>query len=240
MDDDKGTDLEDAEGAIDETAEEIDYTKLDPAKIPHHIVQQTQAFGGVMVDLQQTRESKQRLQENYNVLESELDKADDEEVDPDAPITQKQLDARLEKEREARAAERQKRDEQQEVRLQNASLTKIREAHPVGKEPEGLDGDTVVREGGNWLARHRPKLFEAAVASNDPAGEIYDLSLAMVPAIKKRAQSVQHASLLDKIKRGGVPPGPGGLSDTGQSELLAMIERPTDELLAEAEKDELG
>ncbi len=225
---------------------ETDYTRLDPSKIPHHIVQQTQAFGGMFSELQQTRTKVAELTEANDALVNELQEKDKVEAqDPNEPATVAYVDKKLDKlvaaiegkHKKEKAAESQT----EQARRLNQSCLNLQKEITAEKAGEGLDAETVVREGVNWLAQNKPHLLEAAKQSDDPAREVYELSLNLVPSIRKRFDTRKNNQLLDTIQKGRISKG-GGFIPPGQqkSELFDILNMPEEQLLAEIEKEELA
>jgi len=230
-----------------EKEEEVDLSKVNPSEIPHHVVQQTPAFTGLLSEVQDLRVSNRQLQDSVSLLQGELETRDDNaNLDPEEWMKRKDVQEEVNKAVEAQKAEHQKQQEQQkkndQIDRENQSLTRLRADFTVEKVGEGLDADTVIREGGAWLMQNKPKLFEAARQSIDPAREVYNLSLTYVPLIRKRTATKQHSEFLETIKSGSIPKGSGALGpETPEaSEILKMIETPEDTLLAQIEQDELG
>lgn len=225
--------------------DEVDLSKVNPSEIPHHIIQQTPAFTGLLSEVQDMRVSNRQLKENVNSLQGELEtrsKNDDPEELMNRQEVHKVVEEALEKQKDEHSKQQEQQNKTDQISKENDSLSRLRSDLPTEKVGEGLDADTVIREGGAWLMQNKPKLFAAARQSDDPAREVYNLSLAYVPSIKKRAVTKQNVEFLETIKTGSIPKGSGalGVETSEASALLKMIEMPEDDLLALIEKDELG
>jgi hypothetical protein len=227
--------------AAEEKKSEIDWSKVDPADVPHGFVERTTAFQGIRSDLQETREALRTVQTNQAALADQVrDKQDDN--DPLAKKGDEELltvgEARtLLQQREAKAAtdhkkadaERQKADRDERIAVSEARL---RQTYSPQKAPKGLDADTVIHEGALWLKQNRPAALNACLQSPDPAQEIYDLATALVPTLRSRVQENDRTKLLKEINRGRIPgtAGAAGASDDEVSELVKMLNTPSSDL----------
>jgi hypothetical protein len=220
----------------------IDWSKVDPKEVPHEIVQHTMAFSGLLNDVQDLRAKNQTLAESIELLQSELQKKDsDENKDPDEFVTRKDLKAVLEEQKALLQKGLEKEKEYSKVKDDNESVRRLRSEYSIETTPKGLDADTVLREGGMWLAENKPHLFEAARKGPDPAAEIYRLSLVYAPSIKKRAKLAENSQFLDNIKTGQIPKGSAAYSEgLPADELNKLLNSNEDEILAAIEKEELG
>jgi len=238
-----------AAAAAAPTPAEINWTQQNPDAIPHHVVQQTPHFKGLVAETQAARERNRQLQEENNMLREEFARGnrDEEELDPQAPVPRKEVQDRIDKALAKAAAESEKKQQQNAQVSHKAAITRGEQAlaarYARDKMPAGLDGTTVIAEGGNWLRANEPDLFNAALAAGEGAAEkIYNLSVALCPAIRKRHDAVKNASLLESIKTGKAPHGPGASvedSETGGS-LASFLGLTEEETMARIEKDELG
>jgi hypothetical protein len=235
---------DDTRGQADtaDTQPEVDYNSLDPSRIPHEVVSKTHQFQGIINDVATLRQSVRQLEQERNDLEAKLSQQAEDNVDPEALVTQADMDktiAGLKAEIEQKNRQLQQQDQSTK---ENQSVTRLRDQYSAKTAGPGLDADTVIREGGQWLAQNKPGLFKAARESADPAREIYDLSLSLCPAIKQRAQSIQSEKLLSQIKPGGNLHGADAEHDRGEtgdilSNLLGMGD---EDLMAQIEAEELG
>lgn len=218
----------------------VDWNAVDPATIPHHVVQQTQAFGGILRDAQSMRAKNQQLEESVNLLQNELQRQT-EPLDEEEYMKRNQVEELLARERQKMEDERTKEKTAAQNTRETQSFNQLQEQ--LKEAPEGLDANNVIREGGSWLAVNKPALFNAARNSENPAKEIYDLALTFVPSIRQRAESAKSAALLDSLKRQAPEKGRGGAvapSSTEASELMALINAPEEKLLTMIEEDELS
>jgi len=225
----------------------IDWSQVDPEQIPHEVASQTPAFKGTLRELQEQRDDNRELADAKAALEAAVDQQETaaatkaEDADPDEMMTRREVDALLAKREEARKKEEADKERARRVEQENESFARLRENYPTEKVAKGMDANTVLAEGSRWLAKNRPALYAAARASRDSAQELYDLSVALVPDIKKRASAAQNASFLDTLKTGGIPKGSGGkpVGQTEASEISKLLDTSEDDLLAQIEKEEL-
>jgi len=228
---------------------EIDWTQQDPDGIPHHVVQQTPHFKGLVAETQTARERNRQLQEENNMLREEFARGSrqEEELDPEAPVPRKEVDARIDKAVAKATADFEKKQQEKAQTSHKTAITRGEQSlaarYSRDKMPAGLDGTTVIAEGGNWLRANEPALFNAALAGGEGAAEtIYNLAVALCPAIRKRHDAVKNASLLESIKTGKAPHGPGASVEDSESagNLASFLGLSEEETMAKIEKDELG
>ena len=241
----------DVNNALTETEPEIDYSKLDPSKIPHEVVRQTPAFSGVLGEVQGLRESNQDYRERMEALaaqqnqQRETDEFEGRELDEEITLgdANKLVEKAIAKYRASRQKEQEQTEQQRAANVRRQSEQSLLAKYPVDKAPAGLDAVSVLQIGGAWLKTNKPDLFAAAYKTNDPAQEIYDLATNFCPALKAKAQTIQNEQLLDSINTGTIPKhGAGSMTDAqvDTNELEKLLAMPEDQLLDAAMKDELG
>jgi len=220
----------------------LDYTKLNPDKIPSDVVQHTTHFGGLMSETQTLRLDKQRLIESNEALMSELKSKDDtEDDDLDEPVTRGDLQKTLSTFEEKQKAKNDKNREEQEscrrADIQSASLANLRKS--TKDAPPGLDADTVIRKAGAWLSQNKKHLLKAALDSNDPGSELYELGLTYVPELRKISETAKHSIIIEDLKKNKGKLGTGStFGESSENELLDLLEKPEDELLAMIQEEE--
>lgn len=227
----------------------IDYTKLDPTRIPHHIVQMTGPFQGLVADVQTQRTKTQELTEQINLLTSELQSKDDEEVkDPNEPVTRGELKSTIENvvnkvvstiEGSRKKDEDARQSKESERRL-NESCRKLGEEFTEAKAGKGLDAATVLRNGLPWLAQNEPELLAAARNSSDPARKIYKLALTHVPELMERFDAQRNNQFVETIQTGRIHKGGGAIPGGQKSELVRIFELPEEEILTAIRTEELS
>ena len=76
---------------------EVDYTALDPSKIPHDVVQQTPAMSGVLGELSQTRAEYAAEKAAREQVEADLEAArESDDEDDEGFVSRKELTATVE------------------------------------------------------------------------------------------------------------------------------------------------
>lgn len=101
--------------------------------------------------------------------------------------------------------------------------TSLVKSHTVKSKGQGLDARTVIDEGAPYLAIHHKTQYEAAMRSSNCASELYNLSIALVPEIRARAETRRNLLLAKKLDESGdTPPSGGGSAPTGGDESILM------------------
>ncbi|HUX00546.1 MAG TPA: hypothetical protein VMY35_06145 [Phycisphaerae bacterium] len=217
---------------------EIDWTKAEPTAAPHSFVEQTAAFQGIRSELMEARENLRQTQAANQALSEELAAgksggADEDplaEVGDDELLTVGQARNFVQKtmDTERRTRERDSGKAQQAHRQQVVvdSEARLRTRYSPEKSPKGLDAETVIREGATWLRQNKPHVFAACLQGADPAQEMYDTAVAIVPSLRQRLQVQEREKFIKDLNRGRVPGSTGGLTKGEQqeaSELLALL-----------------
>lgn len=224
---------------------EIDYTKIDPEKIPHDVIQNSNAFKGLLHETQTLRENQAALNAQMEMLQQkepakDPDPFDNDDFDPDEPVTMGQLKNTLSQvltaEQKKQQAEKQQTEAQQRAQLQEQSTARLLKDKSVKNCPKGLDGETVLRQGGQWLKQHKPQYVQAALNSADPAAEIYDLALKYCPDLVKIQATTQNNQLLNSLQNPKVPGNAGG-GDEDMSTLETLMDMPLDQIDAQLAKE---
>lgn len=242
------------DGSSEEVA--IDYSKLDPTKIPADIVQKTTAFSGLLRDHQDTKQDLRSVREKDDVqpqVDEEIDPLESlKDVEDGEPVSAGEIkkivaaqEAKAKKTEEKAIGERKKtetKDAQEAQRIVRAESERRLKAKYTPETHPGLDGATVIAIGATWLKNNRPALFQSIYhGSDDPCQDIYDTAISLCPELKKVAATKSSEQLLESINRGGIPKSGAGVDGEHDfGDLNKMLEMDEDTLLALAEKEDLS
>lgn len=186
---------------------------------------------------QANEELQRRVEQAEKPKETELD-----EETADEPVLQRDLHAfgkkLVETITKAVGDQTQKTQSANLKKEQAQNARNLLKTQTVKVAGSGLDAMSVISEGTAYLRQHYPKLLEAAVGESDGAEQIYNLSIALVPDIKKRADLKRNSSLARQLDDAGnpLPPGSGG---GGGSEEEAILMSIVDGSMPEGEVDKL-
>jgi len=183
-------------------------------------IMQTKEAKGLVKDVQAERQRRQQLEEQIGSLQQQLtdlnlqlaDRAKskedtDDELDDDDVLTVAEARKLFAKVREQDKAQVQKNEQEALSRRYMESEETARAELTAEKMGEGLDYDTVLREGGSHLTKGDKININN---SPDPAREAYECCLRRSPMLRKRSEAVRNARLVDKLKEGSTPKGSGG------------------------------
>jgi len=220
-----GTENDDKGG--DDKTQEVDYGKVDPDKLTHQQIAQTEAFKGLMREVQGLREKVQDLGQSNEMLSSEIERQSAEAnsgEDEDYITLARAKDlvgGAIEQEKDKMKKEEEKRQQQEQIIRQNKSVEKFFSELSKNKVAGIPDGQTIIQKGGLWLQANRPALFKVATESDDPARDIYDLALTYVPEFKNVRESALNTKFMEQMKSASIP---GGQS-TGEPEPESDFEK---------------
>lgn len=227
--------------------EDIDWSKVDAATLPHDKVAQSPAFQGVVNELREQRQTNKDL--TAAALSGKSKDGDDEvdedavdDIEDDEPMSKAEVRAYMARQEAKRdkvqQEEQQKKTQQEQTDRENTSIEALKETHTVENSGKGLDALAVLGEGLPWLQQNKPAILAAALLSKDPAKELYDLSTMYCPAIRERFDTRRNDMLLSKISSGKNDSG-GGRQDELEpvSDIMKLIDSSEEELMAGIEKD---
>jgi len=221
---------------------EIDYNSLDPSKIPHEIVQQTQAFSGLLGETQQSRQTAAALQLQLNdrAAKDEAPAEDDDQGDPEDFVTKGDMARLLDNQREEIKKEQAVKEAANLQGNQNKATAAFASKMKAEETGPGLDVKTVISETSAHLKAHDPEMFELLMKKPDAAERLYQYGIATIAEIRDRDASHRNEKFLASLKTGGGPKGGGTGDGASGNELLKMLEAPDDVLLEQAEQEETG
>lgn len=187
------------------------------------------------------RQANEELQRKLEQAEKPKDEGLDEET-ADEPVLQRDLHAfgkKLVDTITKAVGEQSQRSQSANLKKEQAQNARnLLKTQTVKTAGVGLDAMSVISEGTAYLRQHYPKLLEAAMGEPDGAQQIYELSTALVPDIKKRMDIKRNSSLAKQLDETGnpLPPGSGG---GGGGEEEAVLMSIMDGSMPEVEVDKL-
>ena len=173
-------------------------------------------FKGVIRDMQQERKSRQTMEEQLtatreeNTLYAEQlakmkntdDEEEEEDDDDDGFLTKKQaremLDKAISQGKEASAAQRAS---EVQMRMRD-SEEKAKAELTADKVGEGLDYDTVIREGYAKMVKKNPAYHQVVLNSENPAEEAYRIGL-LEPSMSKKVDTRKNDEFVGKLRTEG-------------------------------------
>jgi len=172
-------------------------------------------FKGVIKDMQHERQTRQtaedrvaQLQEENRVLTEELANQDtkpekeEENENPDALLTRAEAKKLLDKAlSQGQKASEQEKKQAHDKRL-FASEEEARKMFSAEKVGEGMDYDTVIKDGYVKMLKKNPAYHQVVVASDNPAAEAYRIGL-LEESFAKKLDENKTKEVLSKIKTGG-------------------------------------
>lgn len=178
-------------------------------------ITKTKEFGGVVKDLQGEREKRQEIEGQMGNLQAQLNEAharitefttakDEPGVDPeftdDDLITAGQARAMWKQQNETQ--QKQVKDNRQAELNRNAiaSEQKAKTEFTVEKCGEGLDWESVYKQGFLPLANENPEYFNLVKNDPNPAQAVYRLGKTY-PAIEQRLDAIKSARLVSELDK---------------------------------------
>jgi len=158
-----------------------------------------------------------------------------DDLPDDDIITRKELKQILAQKEAIIADTFRKREESELHNRVRLSHERAQERWAVGKVPKGLDYETVMREGYEYLCQYYPEQVQVADKGRDPAGTLYNLAKTLVPSISKRFEASLTQKTIEGIKKNAqVYEGETSRENTN---FFADLFRPEKELKEQIKKD---
>jgi len=173
-------------------AAEIDWSKVNPADIPHEIASRTQAFQGVLSDKQQLAAERRELLDLARERRAEPTEPEPaasasplDDLEDDEQITAGEMRQAMKAERAQWEADQVAKDQRAREDARNATILESQRqllADPkIAALPPSLHPAVVFKDGLAILKAENPQLVAALANMKDPARELYTEIVRRVP-----------------------------------------------------------
>jgi len=210
-------------------AAEIDWSKVNPADIPHEIASRTQAFQGVLSDKQQLAAERRELLDLARERRAEPTEPEPaasasplDDLEDDEQITAGEMRQAMKAERAQWEADQVAKDQRAREDARNATILESQRqllADPkIAALPPSLHPAVVFKDGLAILKAENPQLVAALANMKDPARELYTEIVRRVPHYRNELAAHRKKSP-SPTPPGTKPAPPGKEADDGLDHL---------------------